>query len=105
MLGKRFLAPLCLLPLFSLAAAAQSSSASACGDLTSLKIDGVEVTKAEPIAAGASIPLPYVAYKGAYPAHCRVDGIINRRKGLNGEEYGISFAVASPKRTHGTVTS
>jgi feruloyl esterase len=94
--GKRFLALLCLLPLLSLAAVAQSPSASDCAALTTLKIDGVEITKAEPVPAGASIPLPYVAYKGPYPAHCRVDGIINRRKGLNGEEYGISFAVALP---------
>jgi feruloyl esterase len=28
------------------------------------------------------------------PAHCRIDGIINRRKGAGGEEFGIGFAIA-----------
>jgi feruloyl esterase len=32
------------------------------------------------------------------PAHCRVDGVIHRRKGVGGEEFGIRFAVALPDR-------
>jgi feruloyl esterase len=97
MTAHRPLAVLCLFPLLSLAAAAQSPSALSCAALASLKIDGVEIVKAASVSAGAFIPLPYVGYKGPYPAHCRVDGIINRRKGFGGEEFGISFAVALPE--------
>ncbi|MBV8674976.1 MAG: tannase/feruloyl esterase family alpha/beta hydrolase [Acidobacteriaceae bacterium] len=32
------------------------------------------------------------------PSHCRVDGIIDRRKGVGGEEFGIGFALALPER-------
>ena len=98
MAAHRPFALFCLIPLLSLAAAAQSPSTPSCAGLSSLKIDGVEITKAAPVSAGAPILLPYVAYKGPYPAHCRVDGIINRRKGLGGEEFGISFAVALPEK-------
>ena len=31
------------------------------------------------------------------PAHCRVDGVINRRKGVDGQEFGIGFALALPE--------
>jgi hypothetical protein len=33
------------------------------------------------------------------PAHCRVDGVIHRRKGVGGEEFGIGFALALPEQT------
>ena len=33
------------------------------------------------------------------PAHCRVDGIINRRKGADAREFGIGFAIALPDRS------
>jgi feruloyl esterase len=36
---------------------------------------------------------------GALPAHCRVDGVINRRKGADGIEFGIGFALALPEQT------
>jgi hypothetical protein len=35
---------------------------------------------------------------GPLPAHCRVDGVINRRKGAGGEEFGIGFALALPEK-------
>src|SRR5690242_14406266 len=59
---------------------------------------GVEITKAEPVPAGIVIPPSYPggASIGPLPAHCRVDGVINRRKGVDGEEFGISFAVTLP---------
>jgi len=37
----------------------------------------------------------------ALPAHCRVEGIINKRKGAGGKEYGISFAIALPDDWNG----
>src|ERR1035437_4823203 len=62
--------------------AAQSQSADSCAALAGHKIDGVEITKAAPVPAGTSLPPPYpnAPAIGPLPAHCRVDGIINRRK-------------------------
>lgn len=37
----------------------------------------------------------------ALPAHCRVDGIINKRKGAGGKDYGIGFAIALPDAWNG----
>jgi feruloyl esterase len=41
---------------------------------------------------------PGVPAIGPLPEHCRVDGVINRRKGVGGQEFGIDFAVALPDR-------
>ena len=74
--------------------------ADACASLAGLHIDGVEITKAARIPAGAAIPPPFPGaprYNGALPAHCRVDGVINRRKGAEGQEFGIGFALALPE--------
>jgi hypothetical protein len=76
----------------------KAQAASSCTDLASLKIGGVEITKAEAIAAGAMIPVPYAGTIGPLPAHCRVDGVIHRRKGVGGEEFGIGFALALPEQ-------
>ena len=80
--------------------ATQAQSSNPCSDLTGLKIHDVEITKAELVAAGATIPPPYpgAASIGPLPAHCRVDGVINRRKGVGGQEFGIGFAVALPEK-------
>ena len=79
---------------FSAARAQQSNS---CAALASLKLDGVEISKTDPVAAGAMIQVPYAGMIGPLPAHCRVDGIIHRRKGVDGEEFGIRFALALPE--------
>ncbi|HUD57660.1 MAG TPA: tannase/feruloyl esterase family alpha/beta hydrolase [Terracidiphilus sp.] len=78
--------------------AAQSQSTDPCAALAGLKIDGVEITKAAPIPAGTTVPPPYpnAPAIGPLPAHCRVDGVINRRQGVDGEEFGIGFALALP---------
>jgi Tannase and feruloyl esterase len=62
--------------------------------LTTIRIPGVEITK----AVGNAIPLPGMpAYFGPVPAHCPVDGVINRRTGVGGQEFGIGFAVTLPE--------
>ncbi len=102
MLRSRFLfvVEVVMLAVFALTgssvARAQESS---CADLAKIKIDGVEVTKAEAVEAGVMIPAPYPGAQpiGPLPAHCHVEGIIHRRKGVNGEEYGIGFALALPQ--------
>ena len=80
--------------------AAQAQSTNPCADLANLKIDGVEILKAAPVPAGTTLPPPRPGAPGVgpLPAHCRVDGVIGRRKGADGEEFGISFAVALPER-------
>jgi hypothetical protein len=80
----------------SWAACAAQSRLAACADLTGLHLGGVEITRAELIPAGAMIPIPYAGTIGPLPVHCRVDGIIHRRKGVDGEEFGIGFALALP---------
>ena len=77
-----------------------AEEASHCADLASLSIEGVEITKATPVTAGITIPAPYPGAPGIgpLPAHCRVDGVMHRRKGLDGEEFGIGFAVTLPEK-------
>jgi hypothetical protein len=79
-------------------ALAPAQAPNVCVDLAALKIANVEITKAALVPAGATIPGPYVTYKGPLPAHCRVDGVINRRRGVGGEEFGIGFALALPEK-------
>jgi feruloyl esterase len=81
-------------------AMAQSESSVSCANLASLKIDGVEITKAAPVPAGTTIPpmYPGAPSLGPLPAHCRVDGVINRRKGAGGEEFGIRLALTLPEK-------
>src|SRR5947209_2733552 len=80
-------------------AAAEAQQSNECGGVNRLKLSGVEITKAEIIPAGTMVPPPYPGAPsiGPLPAHCRVDGVINRRKGIEGQEFGIGFAVALPE--------
>jgi hypothetical protein len=66
--------------------------AQSCADLSQLKIEGVEIIKGASIAAGTKSQL------GTLPAYCRVDGVIHRRKGVDGQEFGIGFALALPEQ-------
>jgi feruloyl esterase len=66
------------------------------------KASGVEITKAAPIAAGTTEPNSYgPGHSPPLPAYCRVEGIINRRTGVGGEEFGIKFALAMPEKWNG----
>lgn len=81
------------------AGVAQAQAATSCADLDQLRMDGVEITKAAMTPAGVIVPPAYpgAPATGPLPAHCRVDGVINRRKGADGEEFGIGFALALPE--------
>ena len=81
-------------------AAAQAQQSDSCAELTRLQLNGIEITNAELLAAGTIIPPQYPGSPsvGPLPAHCRVDGIINRRKGVDGQEFGIGFALALPEQ-------
>ena len=91
-----------LLPLLVVATAAMAQPADHCAALTSLKLPGVEITSAAmvPASAAAAKPNPW-EYSGPLPAHCRVDGILSRRAGAGGEEFGIRFALAMPTDWNG----
>ncbi len=91
-----------LLPvaLFCTFAAAQGQGQDACSNLAAFRLGQVEITKAELIPTGSMVPPPYPGAPsiGPLPAHCRVDGIINRRRGVGGEEFGIGFAISLPEK-------
>lgn len=79
---------------------ARGEEANSCADIAKLSIGGVEITKAVAAPTGTMVPAPYPGAPsiGPLPAHCRVDGVIHRRKGADGEEFGIGFAVALPEK-------
>ncbi len=95
-----YLKPSLLAAIFCCAfGAAAGQQPDRCPELDQLKLSGVEITKAELMAAGTTVPPAYPGAPsiGPLPAHCRVDGIINRRKGVGGEEFGIRFSIALPQ--------
>ena len=74
---------------------------SRCADMTKFKSPGVtlEITRAEAMPAGRA-PGARGARGGAagpeLPAHCRIDGMMDKRTGTDGKTYGIRFAIALP---------
>ena len=93
---SRFLQTILILLVLSLSAWGQS--ANPCASLSSFKAPGVEITKAVSIAAGTTEQIPWAGQSAPLPAYCRVEGVINRRTGVGGEEFGISFALAMPEK-------
>jgi hypothetical protein len=69
--------------------------------LVSFKAVGVEITKAAPISAGTTEQISWVGQSSPLPADCRVGGVINRRTGVGGEEFGNNFALAMPDKWNG----
>src|SRR6478672_10594528 len=62
----------------------------------------VEITKAAAIPAGTTEEKPWGQGRTApLPAYCRVEGVMNRRTGMGGEEFGITFALAMPDQWNG----
>ncbi len=79
---------------------ALAQDAAACSALQAFTLPGtaLEITGAARVPAG---PGPAGApgrpgFAGTLPAHCRVDGVIERRTGVGGVEYGVRFALALP---------
>lgn len=101
MTTKFYPAAIGLLLILGTGAGAQQTSS--CAGLASFKAAGVEITKAVPLAAGSKVPIPFTAPPQylALPAYCRVEGVMNERKGAGGEEYGIHFALAMPDQWNG----
>lgn len=94
------------LALACVAAGTTAHAQDACTALKSVAVTGltVEITNTEKIAAGPTPAQPGPGgpgYAGALPARCRVEGVIEKRKGIGGADYGIKFALALPDDWNG----
>ena len=96
---KFFTIPSFAVAFFCSVALATAQGSDRCAELMGLTLSNVEITKAQMVPSGITVPPPYSGAPsiGPLPAHCRVDGVINRRKGVDGQEFGIGFAVALPQ--------
>jgi feruloyl esterase len=98
---------LALSTLCAIAASATAQAQDRCAALKSVAITGLEVhvTGAETIAAGPlnapQGPGGPPGYTGPLPARCRVEGMIDPRKGVGGVDYAIRFALALPEGWNG----
>src|SRR5438093_12218027 len=84
--------------LFALQGAAFAQSNSKCADMAKFKSPGVtlEISRAANIAEGRAPGARGGPAGPALPAHCRIDGMMDRRTGVDGKTYGIRFAIALP---------
>jgi hypothetical protein len=100
MRSKTLCATLFLVSAF--AAAAVAPTKDSCTTLVDVKVPGVEITNAAHVEAGSTEPIPWNQSRSApLPAYCRVEGVIHRRTGVGGEEFGITFALAMPDKWNG----
>jgi len=87
---------------FVLTGYAWAQQPGSCASLTNIKAENVEITKAAAIAAGTTEPNPWgPGHSAPLPAYCRVEGVMNQRTGVDGEEFGITFALAMPDNWNG----
>ena len=85
--------------VFASTACAWAQPADSCATLMNFKAAGVEITKATSIAAGTTVPNPWgPGHSAPLPSFCRVEGVMNRRTGVGGEEFGTTFALAMPEK-------
>jgi feruloyl esterase len=68
-----------------------------CDRLANFSYDGVDVD----IGSTARIEATTAPGVGSLPAHCRVDGVLDERLGVNDVTYGIRFALALPDNWNG----
>lgn len=87
-----------LCSVFLLSACAWAQQPNPCSRLKNFTAPRVEITKATAVAAGTIETVQWAGQIGPLPAYCRVEGVINRRTGVDGEEFGIRFALAMPDK-------
>ena len=93
-----------LMLLFVVAPAAGfAQGSSKCTEMAKFRLSGaqLQITRSEWIPAG---PMQAGRAGGgdvSLPAHCRVEGTLDKRTGANGKTYGIGFAVALPENWTG----
>ncbi|MEO8307331.1 MAG: DUF6351 family protein [Pseudomonadota bacterium] len=89
----------------SLPALSAGAAATSCAALKNFKLAGyaVEIQKVQEVPAGpmAAAPGGPPGPPTILPAHCRVDGTLDKRIGRNGKPYAIAFAVALPTQWSG----
>ena len=90
----------CILAAFAASALAQQNDS--CSALMNVKVPSLEITKAIHVEAGSTEAIPWNQTRSApLPSYCRVEGVMNRRTGVDGEEFGITFALAMPDKWNG----
>ena len=90
----------CLIVAFAASAFAQQNDS--CAPLMNVKVPSLEITKAAHVEAGSTEPIPWnQSRSAALPAYCRIEGVISKRAGVGGEEFGITFALAMPDTWNG----
>lgn len=88
--------------VFALITGVRAEQPNSCVSLMKFKSPAVEISKATLIPAGSTESIPWSQTRTApLPAYCRVEGVINRRTGVDGEEFGINFALALPANWNG----
>ena len=91
-----------LVLIVAFVASAFAEQKDSCSTLRDVKVPGVEITKAAHVEAGSTEPIPWnQSRSGPLPAYCRVEGVLHRRTGVGGEEFGITFALAMPDTWNG----
>jgi len=91
-----------LFVVFTLSPSTFAQSGDSCGPLMDVKVPAVEFTKAAHVEAGTTEMIPWNRSRTApLPGYCRVEGVMNRRTGVDGEEFGITFALAMPDKWNG----
>src|SRR5437764_7381119 len=90
-----------MLWIFASAGCSWAQQPGSCASLMNFKAPNVEISKAAAIAGGTMESVPWAGQIGPLPAYCRVEGMINRRTGVGGEEFGITFALAMPDKWNG----
>jgi feruloyl esterase len=88
------------------AQAQTADAAQRCQAMTHAELPGLEITGAKlvPAAAPGTVlfdPHSPAKIPSATPRYCRVDGVIDRRKGAGGAEFGLRFALALPDDWNG----
>src|SRR5678815_6031931 len=91
------------LVLLTVQVAAFAQSNSKCSDMAKFRSPGVslEITRAEVVPPGRAPGARGGPAGPALPAHCRIDGMMDRRTGTDGKTYGIRFAIALPENWTG----
>jgi feruloyl esterase len=85
------------------AASAFAQQNDSCSALMNVKVPSLEITKATHVEAGSTEAIPWNQSRSApLPAYCRIEGVINRRSGVDAEEFGINFVLAMPDKWNTT---
>ncbi len=99
---RKQVARMSLCSVFALSACVWAQQQPSCASLSGFNAPHVEITKAAAITAGTTEAYPWGPGRTPpLPAYCRVEGVINRRTGVGGEEFGITFALAMPENWNG----